>query len=113
MVFKALNDRDFTEVQPFLSEELVIHFPGVGEIPGLRKCVIFLKTLLRKYTELKFTVTEIIFENERAVVVWTNKGIKINGEEYVNSGITLFYFSDNKISFISDYFKDTSFTSER
>lgn len=110
MIFDALNSRDFSEVQPFLAEEVVLNFPGVGDITGLKKVVIFMKTLLRKYPELTFTVSKIIVENDNAVAVWTNVGKKISGEFYSNSGNTLFQFSDGYIKLISDYFKDTSFT---
>ena len=109
MVFDALNSLDFSEVQPFLAEDIVLNFPGVRDISGIKKVIIFMKTLLRKYPELTFAVSKIIVENDYAVAVWTNVGKKISGEFYSNSGNTLFQFSDGTITFISDYFKDTSF----
>ncbi len=110
MIFNALNNRNFTEVQPFLAEEVVLNFPGVGDVSGLKRVVVFMKTLLRKYPELTFTVSKIIVENDSAVAIWTNAGKKISGEFYSNSGNTLFHFIEGKIILISDYFKDTSFT---
>lgn len=32
--------------------------------------------------------------------------------DFSNSGVTLFHFTRGKISFISDYFKDTSFVEQ-
>ena len=61
------------------------------------------------FPELEFNITEVITQTERACVVWTNRGKDIQGNPYANAGVTLFHFRDGKISFISDYFKDTSF----
>ena len=110
LVFDCFNDRDFAAVQPFVDENIIFNFPGAGDIRGDRRSLLFMKTLLRKYPKLQFHVAEIIVENNSAVAVWTNSGVNIEGQEYFNSGMTLFHFSESKISFISDYFKDTSFT---
>ncbi|PLX11977.1 MAG: hypothetical protein C0597_14210 [Marinilabiliales bacterium] len=64
---------------------------------------------MRKYKDLQFNVTEVILEDKKACVVWTNRGEYNDGTPYNNSGITLFHFKDDKVSFISDYFKNTSF----
>lgn len=109
MVFDAMNKNDFTEVEPFLSDEVILNFPGVGDVCGTKRVVVFMKTLLRKYPELTFYVSDVIAENDGAVAVWTNKGETAGGDLYENSGMTLFYFADGRITYISDYFKDTSF----
>jgi len=68
------------------------------------------KEYYRKLARLVFTVSDILVEGEKAVAVWTNKGESVSGEPYTNRGTTVFHFSGGKITFISDYFKDTSFT---
>jgi ketosteroid isomerase-like protein len=108
-IFNAMNTRDFSEFENFVSEDVVFDFPGAGRIEGYKRVIIFLKALLRKYPELKFTVSEIITDNQRACAVWTNEGEDTDGNPYSNRGITLLYFRGNKLTFISDYFKDTSF----
>ena len=110
LVFDCFNTRDFAAVQPFVALDIVFNFPGVGDILGDRKALFFMKMLLRKYPKLEFDISEIIVEGEKAVAVWTNSGENTVGEEYSNSGMTLFHFKDGMISFISDYFKNTSFT---
>ncbi len=112
LVFDCFNVRDFAQVQPFVAPDIVFNFPGVGDILGDRKSLFFMKMLLRKYPVLEFDISEIIVEGEKAVTVWTNKGKNIKGEEYSNSGMTLFNFNGGMISFISDYFKNTSFTED-
>jgi ketosteroid isomerase-like protein len=109
-VFKAMNERDFGLFDQLISDEVAFDFPGVGKVEGRRKTVLLLKSILRKFPRLTFTVSEVISRDEKACVVWTNKGISSAGEAYQNSGITLFHFREGKIRFLSDYFKDTSFT---
>lgn len=108
-IFNAMNTGDFSEFENFISEDVVFDFPGAGRIEGYKRVLIFLKALLRKYPKLTFFVSEIITDNERACAVWTNEGEDSDGNHYSNSGITLLYFRGEKLTFISDYFKDTSF----
>jgi ketosteroid isomerase-like protein len=108
-VFNAMNSRDFTEPEKNISAEVVFDFPGAGRIEGAKRVLLFLKALLRKYPKLTFTISEILIDNEKACAVWTNEGESSDGKPYVNSGITLLHFNAEKIVFISDYFKDTSF----
>ncbi len=110
LVFECFNTRDFSKVEPFVATDIVFNFPGAGDILGARKALFFMKMLLRKFPVLEFDISEIIVEGEKAVTVWTNKGENNRGEQYSNSGMTLFHFNDGMISFISDYFKNTSFT---
>ncbi len=109
-VFNAMNTRDFSVFENMITNNVVFDFPGAGRIEGNRKVIIFLKALLRKYSVLTFTINEIIIENNSACVIWTNEGKHVEGHSYSNRGITLIHYSnENKIEFISDYFKDTSF----
>ena len=108
-VFKAMNTRDFTIFENNITNDVAFDFPGAGRIEGNKRVIIFLKALLRKYKHLTFHVNEVIASDSKACVIWTNEGENIEGISYENRGITLFYFSEDKISFISDYFKDTSF----
>jgi ketosteroid isomerase-like protein len=109
VIFKAMNTRDFSELEKIVSGDVVFDFPGAGRIEGYKRVIIFLKALLRRYPQLTFEVSEIITGSQRACVVWTNKGEDIEGNAYKNNGMTLLHFSEGKIKFISDYFKDTSF----
>jgi hypothetical protein len=48
-----------------------------------------------------------IIEGERSAIHWTNKGVSRKDEPYENEGITILEEDGEKISFISDFFKDT------
>jgi ketosteroid isomerase-like protein len=113
-VFKAMNKRDFTGFEQIITDDVVFDFPGAGRTEGSRRTLLLLKSILRKYPKLHFNISEIISQEDTACVVWTNEGEDIKGNPYSNAGITLLHFGDGKISFISDYIKDTSFAdSER
>lgn len=108
-IFEAMNQREFSELEPLVSENIVFDFPGAGIITGKKKVLIFLKALLRKYPRLWFSVHEHIAEQDRVCVVWSNKGSNNSGIAYENRGVTIVRFENGLIAGISDYFKDTSF----
>ncbi len=108
-IFEAMNSRNFSVVEGHMTDKIEFDFPGAGKLAGKRRVLIFLNALLRKYPKLTFSVTETILGIDSACAIWTNEGKDLNGEPYRNRGITLIHFADNKISFLSDYFKDTSF----
>jgi len=109
-LFDAMYTRDFSYIENYLAEDLVFDFPGAGRVEGKKRTLIFMKAMLRKYNSLKFSISEYIQESDRVCVVWTNEGTHTDGTPYANSGITLVRFNSGSICFISDYFKDTSFT---
>ncbi len=92
-----------------MAENVAFDFPGAGRIEGSKRVILFLKALLRKYRVLTFIVSDVIIDGDKACAVWTNSGEHIDGKPYSNSGVTLIRFNDDKIVFLSDYFKDTSF----
>ena len=104
-----MNTRDFFDLDHLLAENAVFDFPGVGSIEGRRRILLFFKVLFRKYPQLTFTVEDIIAEEDKVCVVWSNEGEDKKGNSYSNRGVTLVKLDNEKITSISDYFKDTSF----
>jgi len=109
LIIEAMNKRELSLLDEYLCENAVFDFPGPGIIKGKKRILIFLKVLFRKYPQLEFKIEDTIVEEKRACVIWSNKGKSSKGESYANRGITLVHFKDGKITYISDYFKDTSF----
>ncbi|MDD3722867.1 MAG: nuclear transport factor 2 family protein [Lutibacter sp.] len=107
--YDAMSNRDFEKLASFLQEDAVFEFPGAKICIGEKRVLLLLTMLTRKYTVLNFSVSECIVEDESVCAIWTNSGISTAGEDYSNSGVTVFRFRDDKIIFLSDYFKDTSF----
>ena len=106
-----MNDRDFDLLSGLVTDMVACDFPGAGRMEGRRRTILLLQSIFRKYPDLKFRVLEVLSDGDRACVVWTNVGHTVSGDPYANSGMTLLYFTEDRISFISDYFKDTSFIS--
>jgi len=109
LIFEAMNTKNMALLEPYLSEDVRFDFPGSGVIAGKKRVLIFLKALLRKYPDLVFQVHDSIAQPDRACCVWTNSARLDSPQPYRNSGVTIVHCADGLITFISDYFKDTSF----
>ncbi len=107
----VLNNRKYTDFEARLSEGAALDFPGAGRIEGRKRIISFVKALFRKFPKLEFSIKDIIVEDDRACIVWSNEGERVDGTPYNNRGVTFLQISNGKIDFISDYFKDTSFAS--
>jgi ketosteroid isomerase-like protein len=107
--FVSLNNQNFDELTHHLSSDVVFHFPGITPLTGPHKVIQLLKIIYRQYSDLVFTLTDTIVENDRAIAVWKNEGTDHNGTHYKNEGTTVFRFKNGKLNYMSDYFKDTSF----
>jgi ketosteroid isomerase-like protein len=110
IIFTALNNRDLSLLDKHLDEHATFDFPGTTLIKGRKKIILFFKILFRKYPRLTFTVKETIVDGGGVCVLWTNTGTNKNGHAYNNSGVTFVRITDGKILFLSDYFKNTSFS---
>lgn len=109
LVFESINKRDFIKFESIVNEDIIFDFPGVDQMKGIKKVILFFNILFRKYKALHFEIIDIIVDEDKTCVKWNNKGEEKDGTLYSNSGLTWFYFKNGKVSFMSDYFKDTSF----
>ena len=110
IIFEAFNKRDLSELQHYLADDAVFDFPGTELLQGRKKILLFFKILFRKFPRLEFHIEEVIVDGDHACAVWSNEGENKEGHPYHNHGVTLVRMSEGKIVFMSDYFKDTSFT---
>jgi len=111
VIFDAMNSRDVSLLEPHLCDDVRFDFPGAGIIAGKKRVLVFLKALLRKYPDIEFIVQDVIESRGKACVVWTNSARLDSDHPYRNSGVTVVHCAHNLITYISDYFKDTSFVS--
>ncbi|MEK6795039.1 MAG: nuclear transport factor 2 family protein [Spirochaetota bacterium] len=109
LIFSSMNSRDLSSLEAHLAENAVFDFPGTALVEGRRRIAVFLRMLFRKYPKLSFTIDDIIVDGTDAVAVWHNEGVHADGSPYANRGVTLIRTDGSAITFISDYFKDTSF----
>ena len=105
--FDVFNHRDPKEMGGLLNPGAELHFPKTQPLIGEKRIFKFLNILFRQYPELAFTIQRVIMQGDHAAVHWTNQGINRRKEPYRNEGVTILEIQNGKISFISDFFKDT------
>ena len=105
-----LNKKELENLNRFLSPVVIFYFPGTKPLSGPQKVIQLFKMIFRKYPNLTFRIKDIIAEKNRVAVSWVNSGTDVNGDPYQNEGVTLFRIEQGYITYISDYFKNTSFT---
>lgn len=109
LIFEAMNTKNMALLEPYLAEDVMFNFPGTDQVVGKKRVLILLKALLRKYPDIIFQVQDVIADHDKACIVWTNSARLETPHPYSNSGVTLVRCAHGHITFISDYFKDTSF----
>jgi len=105
--FQVLNERDLIEADKLLDPRAGFYFPKTQPMVGKNRILKFLKIFFRQYPELVFTVLRVIHHGDQAAVHWTNRGMNRRKEPYENEGVTVLEMENGKISFISDFFKNT------
>jgi len=108
-IFDSMNSKDMTILEPYLHKDVRFDFPGAARVVGKKRVLIFLKVLLRKFPDIIFQVRDAIVDHDKVCIVWTNSARLDTDQPYQNSGLTLVHCDNGLITFISDYFKDTSF----
>jgi ketosteroid isomerase-like protein len=113
-LFRAMNGRDPAAFSAHLCDDAVFHFPGTKPVEGAARIEKFIKILFFKYPALAFDVRRVIADERRAAVEWTNEGASRDGAPYRNAGVTVIELGeDGRVAYLSDTFKDTSFTLRR
>jgi ketosteroid isomerase-like protein len=105
--FEVSNSRDIDRMGELLNEDAEFYFPKTQPLIGRERILKFINILFRQYPEMSFEIQRIICEGSNAAVHWTNTGRSRRKEPYQNEGVTILEMKDNKINFISDFFKDT------
>jgi len=105
--FEAVNGRDLNMLEELLSKDAEFCFPKTQPLAGRKQIIRFFKILYRQYPKLVFEVQRKIVQRGSAAVHWVNRGVNKKGEPYNNEGVTLLEMETGKITFISDFFKDT------
>ena len=107
--FTLLNNRDFESLKNHLTPDVTFYFPGTKPLVGPQKVIQLLRIIYRRYAHLTFSIEDIIIQRNKIAVVWSNSGNDVRGRLYKNRGVTIFKIEKDKIAYISDFFKDTSF----
>ena len=105
--FEVFNNRDIEKMGNLLNSDAEFFFPKTQPLIGKERILKFLKILFRQYPQLSFTVQRVIQQGERAAVHWTNQGSNRREEPYENEGVTILEMKNGKITYISDFLKNT------
>ena len=105
--FDIFNRRDLEAMGMILSQDAEFYFPKTLPLMGRDRILRFFRILFRQYPELSFEIRRIITEGKNGAVHWTNRGLNRKGEPYENEGVTILELAGDRITFISDFFKDT------
>ncbi len=105
--FEVFNQRNLDKMEQLLSPDAELYFPKTQPLIGKNRILKFLNILFRQYPRLRFDIQRIIVQDDRAAIHWTNKGKNKRDVPYQNEGVTIMELVDDKIIFISDFFKDT------
>ena len=105
--FEVLSEQALDKADNLLAPQAEFYFPKTQPLVGKDRILKFLKIFFRQYPELSFTVVRVILQGDQAAVHWTNRGMNRRKEPYENEGVTILEMENGKISFISDFFKNT------
>jgi ketosteroid isomerase-like protein len=105
--FEVVNQRDFEKMGNLLNLNAEFYFPRTQPLIGKERILKFFNILFRQYPQLSFDIQRIILQGNQAAIHWTNWGKSRHDVPYDNEGVTLLEMADGKITFISDFFKDT------
>ena len=105
--FEVFNNRDLEKMGRLLTSNAELYFPKTQPLLGKGRILKFLKIFFRLYPELSFRVEKVIRQGDHAAVHWTNRGLNRSREPYENEGVTILEMENEKIKFISDFFKNT------
>lgn len=103
--FSGINARDMTALANVLDDAVLLQYPGLRTVEGKGPTLVFFRQLLSRFERLTFNEVDIVTDATRACVFWVNEGLRKDGTDYRNSGVTLVAEARGKIVLLSDYFK--------
>ena len=105
--FTLVNERDLSKLEALLREESEFYFPKTKPMLGKDRIIRFFKILFHRFPHLEFQIQRTIVQEANAAVHWSNRGMNRRKEPYENEGVTILEMEEGRITFISDFFKDT------
>ncbi|KQR92675.1 hypothetical protein ASG01_12335 [Chryseobacterium sp. Leaf180] len=104
-----LNTLDINLIGEWFVDDSEIWIPPSKEIFGKRKILILFRAIFKRYSTLEWSVQNIFTLDENKFMYQTkSSGIMSDGRDYQNEICTIIHFSTSgKITFLSDYFKNT------
>ena len=105
--FESLNCRNLEQMGNLLKDDAEFYFPKTQPLLGKERILKFFNILFRQYPELTFQIQRVIVQGNLIAIHWKNNGHNRNKESYENEGVTLLEMENDKIRYMSDFFKNT------
>ena len=105
--FESLNCRNLEQMGNLLKDDAEFYFPKTQPLLGKERILKFFNILFRQYHELTFQIQRVIVQGNLIAIHWKNKRHNRKKEPYENEGVTLLEMENDKIRYMSDFFKNT------
>ena len=101
-IHEALNKRDVDKAVSFFAEDAIQIIPE-GTFKGKNEIKRYFTWLLKQYTKLTLTETEIIVEGNKAAHVYVIEGTTTRGKERVPC-VSVLEFKNGKVQHLSSFY---------
>ncbi len=95
---EIFNQRNTEKVDELYTSDFVYHGPGGYELKGRERLKQFVTMLHTSFTDLHFTINDLIAEGDKVVSVWTMRGKYKGNKQVTNPGIIVSCIIDGKIT---------------
>lgn len=113
---RDLEAHNLNALKDWFSEDAVLWIPPAPPVEGPRRIQAMFRLIFRMYKEIHWKVTDFhSIGNNRYIYATNSWGVIGKDTPYQNHVLTVIDFnSEGKISYLSDYFKDTAiFSAEK
>jgi hypothetical protein len=105
---RDLEAHDLRGLERWFSESTTVCVPPCEAVRGTRRILAFFRTVFRSYDEIHWRMTDVYAVPGRRCIYLSESWGTRRGAEYRNHIVTVIDFdADGRITFLSDYFKDT------
>ena len=94
---ELLNGGKTEKMKEFMTTEYVYHGPGGHEVKGIEEMKRFIAWVHTSFTNMHFTVHDLIAEEDRVVSFWTMKGTHKSNKQMEQQGVIISRFAGGKV----------------
>ena len=94
---ELLNGGKTEKMNEFMATEYVYHGPGGHEIKGIEEMKRFSAWVHTSFTNMHFTVHDLIAEGDKVVSFWTMKGTHKSNKQMEQQGVIISRFASGKV----------------
>jgi ketosteroid isomerase-like protein len=94
---ELLNGGKTEKMNEFMDTEYVYHGPGGHEIKGIEEMKKFITWVHTSFSNIHFTVHDLIAEGDKVVSFWTMKGTHKSNKQMEQQGVIISRFASGKV----------------